>query len=216
MNISNENLVGLISELNENRAMDIVRERLANNDDPLNIIEDAQKGMQIVGNYYFEGRYYLSGLIMAGEIFLQIMELVQPLVEKQVNSNVPGKIVLGTIKGDIHDIGKNITNMLLTCSGFTVYDLGVDVSPSVFVEEVTRIKPDIVGISCLLTTVYKHMLTAVNLLQELKVKTGQNFSIIIGGSQIDQEVSSYVGADYWTSDAIHGIALCKDIIKKSF
>ena len=124
-----EGLIASIAELNESAAVATVRRRLDGGEDPLTVMEDCRRGMGRVGEYYERGRYFISGLIMAGEIFGQVMELLQPLVEARLQHNCSGRVLLGTVQGDIHDLGKNITGMLLGCYGFTVIDLGVDVPP---------------------------------------------------------------------------------------
>jgi len=137
-------LIQQVLELNEEEVLDIVRRRLQQGDDPLSIVEDCQEGMRRVGERYEHGQYFLSGLIMAGEIFREVMELLQPVIKESVQGNESGRILLGTVQGDIHDIGKNILTMLLSCYGFTVYDLGVDVPPPTFIAETAKVKPDLV------------------------------------------------------------------------
>lgn len=201
-------LIGAIGDLQEDIALTLVRQRLAADDDPLLIIEACQEGMRQVGLRYERREYYLAGLIMAGEIFSQVMELVRPVVERQVSDRASGCILLGTVKGDIHDLGKNIFNMLLSCHHYVVHDLGVDVSPVTFAEEAARLQPDIVGLSGLLTSAYDAMRETIALLRV----QGHQGPIIIGGGQISEEVCQYVGADYWTTDGVAGIELCKRLI----
>lgn len=201
-------LIAAVSDLQEEKALTLVRQRLAAGDDPLRIIEACQEGMRQVGLRYEQAEYYLAGLIMAGEIFSQVMELLRPVVERQVSGRAPGRILLGTVKGDIHDLGKNIVNMLLSCHRFAVYDLGVDVSPDTFVEQAARLQPDIVGLSGLLTSAYDAMRETVALLRS----EGYLGPIIIGGGQVSAEVCEYVGADYWTTDGVAGTELCQRLI----
>jgi methanogenic corrinoid protein MtbC1 len=201
-------LIGAIGDLQEDMALALVRQRLAAGDDPLLIIEACQEGMRQVGLRYERREYYLAGLIMAGEIFSQVMELLRPVVERQVSDRASGCILLGTVKGDIHDLGKNIVNMLLSCHHFAVHDLGVDVSPVTFVQQAARLKPQIVGLSGLLTSAYDAMRESVALLRV----QGYQGPIIIGGGQISEEVCEYVGADYWTTDGVAGTELCKRLI----
>ena len=201
-------LIAAISDLQEETALALVRQRLAAGDNPLLIIEACQEGMRQVGLRYERREYYLAGLIMAGEIFSQVMELLRPVVERQVSDRASGSILLGTVKGDIHDLGKNIVNMLLSCHHFAVHDLGVDVSPATFVEQSAELQPDIVGLSGLLTSAYDAMRETVALLRT----HGYAGPIIIGGGQISEEVCQYVGADYWTTDGVAGIELCKRLI----
>jgi methanogenic corrinoid protein MtbC1 len=201
-------LIAAIADLKEEAAMALVHQRLDANGDPLLIIEDCQEGMRQVGARYERNEYYLAGLIMGGEIFRQVMEVLQPVVERQVSGQSSGRILLGTVEGDIHDLGKNIVNMLLKCHSFVVYDQGVDVSPAAFAERAAQVQPHLVGLSGLLTISYGAMHETVALLRD----QGYAGHIIIGGGQLNQEVCQYVGADHWTTDAITGVELCKRLI----
>lgn len=201
-------LIGAVGDLQEEMALALVRQRLAAGDDPLLIIEACQEGMRQVGLRYERREYYLAGLIMAGEIFSQVMELLRPVVERQVSDRASGCILLGTVKGDIHDLGKNIVNMLLSCHHFAVHDLGVDVSPVTFVQQAAQLQPHIVGLSGLLTSAYDAMRETVTLLRA----EGYQGPVIIGGGQISEEVCQYVGADYWTTDGVAGVDLCKRLM----
>ena len=122
-----QKLIGHVANLEEEASIALVKKLILQKEDPLTIIGMCKKGMQQVGEAYERGDYFLSGLIMAGEIFRQVTEIIQPEVKKQGESQVSGSVLIGTVQGDIHDIGKNIVGMLLTCTGFTVYDIGVDV-----------------------------------------------------------------------------------------
>ena len=203
-------LINAIAELREEDVLILVRERLNAGEDSLLIIEDCQEGMRQVGLRYEQHEYYLAGLIMAGEIFSQVMELLQPIVLSQVSGQVSGSILLGTVETDIHDLGKNIVNMLLSCHNFVVHDLGVDVPAATFAEQAMKLKPDIVGLSGLLTSSYDAMRTTITLLRS----QGYQNPIIIGGGQLSEEVCTYVDADHWTTDAITGVELCKKMVSK--
>jgi methylmalonyl-CoA mutase cobalamin-binding domain/chain len=201
-------LINEVSNLQEKPALALVQERISRGDDPLTIIDDCSKGMQLVGERYEAGEYFLAGLIMAGEIFSQVMEQLQPLVEQQITGQASGRILVGTVQGDIHDLGKNILTMLLSCHSFAVHDLGVDVPPETFREQVAEFDPHIVGLSGLLTSSYDSMRETIAQIRE----GGYHGPIIIGGGQITEEVSQYVKADYWTIDAVSGVELCKRLI----
>jgi methanogenic corrinoid protein MtbC1 len=201
-------LIAALTDLQEETALALVRQRLDAGDDPLLIIEDCQEGMRQVGVRYERNEYYLAGLIMAGEIFSQVMELVQPVVKRQVSGQASGCILLGTVEGDIHDLGKNIVNMLLSCHNFVVHDLGVNVSPTAFAEQTAQVQPHIVGLSGLLTSSYDAMRETVALLRA----RGYQGPIIIGGGQLNEKVCEYVGADHWTTDAGTGVDLCQRLI----
>jgi methanogenic corrinoid protein MtbC1 len=206
----NATFIAAIAELQEETAMALVRQRLAAGDNSLQIIEDCQEGMRQVGVRYERNEYYLAGLIMAGEIFSQVMKLLQPVIERQVPSQASGRILLGTVEGDIHDLGKNIVNMLLSCRNFVVYDLGVDVTPTSFAEQTAKVQPHLVGLSGLLTGSYDAMRETIARLRS----HGYLKPIIIGGGQLSEEVCQYVNADYWTSDAIAGVELCQRLISE--
>jgi methanogenic corrinoid protein MtbC1 len=172
------------------------------------IIQDCKEGMRQVGAHYERNEYFLAGLIMAGEIFREVMELLHPVVAPKASGHGAGRVLLGTVEGDIHDLGKNIVNMLLGCRSFAVYDLGVNVPPAVFADQVDELQPDIVGLSGLLTSSYDAMRETVLLLRS----RGLQAPIIIGGGQISEEVCHYVGADYWATDAVAGVEICQRLM----
>ena len=204
------NLINAISDLQEEPALALVQERIARGDDSIMIIDDCSKGMRLVGERYEAGEYFLAGLIMAGEIFSQVMERLQPFVEQQVYGQASGRILVGTVQGDIHDLGKNILTTLLSCHSFAVKDLGVDVPPETFREQVSKFNPHIVGLSGLLTSSYDSMRETIAQIRE----GGYQGPIIIGGGQITEEVSQYVKSDHWSSDAVSGVELCKRLISE--
>ena len=201
-------LIAAISDLQEEATLALVRQRLDAGDDPLLIMQDCREGMRQVGLRYERNEYFLAGLIMAGEIFRQVMELLQPVVERQVSGQASGRFLLGTVEGDIHDLGKNIVNMLLSCHNLVVNDLGVNVSPTAFAEQATQMRPHLVGLSGLLTSSYDAMRETVALLRA----RGYQEPIIIGGGQLSEEVCQYVGADHWTTDAVTGVELCQGLM----
>jgi methanogenic corrinoid protein MtbC1 len=202
-------LASAIANLNEKLALKLTRERLAENEDPLILIEDCQKGLQLVGDRYTQHKYYLSGLIMGGEIFYEVMELVRPAMESRISGTSSGKILLGTVQSDIHDLGKNIFKLLLSCYKLTVYDLGVDVPPEEFLRQAKKLRPDIVGLSGLITKSYDSMRETIGLFRQ----EAYQIPIVIGGSQLSKEVFQYTGADYWVDKADVGVKLCLRLLK---
>lgn len=210
-----ENFINLLLELDEARVLDITRERLQSGDDPFEIIEDAQEAMRLVGERYEQGDYYISSMMMAGEIFREVIEIVEPSLVQQATGKTSGIILLGTVQGDIHDIGKNIFEILLRSHGFTVIDLGVDVTPDHFVEKTLEIKPDIISLSGLLTVAYDSMREIIYKVRNLEDKEISQTPFIIGGGTINEMVCGFVGADYWASDAMVGVQLCKQIMDKN-
>jgi methanogenic corrinoid protein MtbC1 len=201
-------LVSAIANLEEEEVLALVRERLAAEEDSMLIIADCQEGIRQVGERYEQQQYYLSGLIMGAEIFRKVMELVRPIVEKQISGKTSGKVLLGTVEGDIHDLGKNIVSMLLSCRSFQVCDLGVDVSPKEFLQRATEFSPGVIGLSGLITSSYDSMRETISQLREVRCQT----PIIIGGGQLNEEVCKYVGADYWVTSAIAGVEICQSLL----
>ncbi len=213
-----EELIHYITDLQEEKVIGLIHKRLKSGDDPLRIVQDCQKGVYKVGALYEKKEYYLSGLIMAGEILQKTMELIRPVMEKEniQMKKGTGRIVIGTASGDIHDIGKDIIVMLLSCAGFTVYDLGVDVPPEKFLEKTIEVKPHVVGISALLTTAHESLHETIDLLKsEIKTSRISMPQVIIGGGQIDETVCDQVGSDAWTNDALEGLRYCQQVIKNN-
>jgi methanogenic corrinoid protein MtbC1 len=204
----------LMAELQEEAVLDLVQQHIADGVDPLTIIDLCHKGMIQVGEYYEQGRYFIAGLIMAGEIMHQVGQLVFPLLEGKVMNGNIGSIVLGTVEGDIHFIGKDIFKELVRVHGFAVHDIGVDVPPSKFLEAIREFKPDIVGLSCLITAAYKSMQEIIALLKENTPEELAPRAYLIGG-RVNDFLCKEVGADYWTNDAMKGVHLCQQIMEGS-
>ena len=202
-------LISAIADLNEELAVKLIRQRLAENDDPLTLIANCQKGLQRVGERYARHKYYLSGLIMGGEIFYEVMELIRPAMESRISGTGSGKILLGTVENDIHDLGKNIVKLLLSCYKLTVYDLGVDVPPKEFLHQAKKLQPDILGLSGLVTNAYDSMRGTIGLFRQ----EGYQIPIVIGGSQLSKEVFQYTGADYWVNKADAGVKVILRLLK---
>ncbi|MBK7897563.1 MAG: cobalamin-dependent protein [Anaerolineaceae bacterium] len=207
-----QSLIAHVADLNENDVLALVEKWIAQGHDPLAIIEDCQEGLRQVGERYERQEYYLSGLIMGGEIFREVMEIVQPIIVEQFTGKESGTILLGTVKGDIHDIGKNNLSMLLTCYGFSVHDLGVDVPPAEFLQQAEQVRPNIIGLSGLLTTSYDAMKETIDLIRASEDAALRGVPIIIGGNQLNEQVRQYVGADYWLNDAMSGVRLCQKLL----
>lgn len=204
----------LLADLQEEEVLVEVRRRLEEGEDPLHLVEEFQGGMRLVGERYEKGIYYISGLVMAGEIMHQVGEVVLPLLKSSVSGVESGTILLGTVEGDIHYIGKDIVKVLLRCYGFTVLDLGVDIVPGEFLKKTEEIKPDIVGLSCLLTSSFEAMGATIKLLRKELGASQACPSIIIGGGIVDEHVCRHVRADGWANDATRGVHLCREIVRR--
>jgi methanogenic corrinoid protein MtbC1 len=205
-------LSDLIADLDEDAVVSLIKQAMAKGDDPFTILDQCQKGMQLVGKRYEEGIYFISGLIMAGEIMHQVGEMVLPVLQDRIRGGDSGLILLGTVQGDIHYLGKDIVKVLLKCYGFSVNDLGVDVPPAEFLTATEESKPDIVGLSCLLNTSFKALGETISLLRT-RLGDSDSFPSLVIGGLVDEEVRRHVGADHWASDAMVGVRLCQLIMK---
>lgn len=208
-------LLALLADLREKEVIKEVDNLLQQDISPYEILETCQLGMRMVGQNFSNGEYYISGLIMAGEIMRQVALLLSPAFKKELDTDKLGLVLLGTIKGDIHDIGKNLFKVLLQCQGFSVEDLGVDVLPNDFLEAVLRVKPDIIGISSLLTVSYGSLRETIAMLREAMSEQSIKVPVMIGGGMADKKICDFVDADYWAPDAMVGVQLCKQIIGAS-
>jgi 5-methyltetrahydrofolate--homocysteine methyltransferase len=190
------------------KARGLIREAVEEGLPPYEIfMEGVAKGMDVVGRRYETGEYFLTELLGAAQVANEAMEELGPYLQVEPVQCV-GKVVIGTVQGDIHDIGKNIVKMLMTSSGFEVYDLGTDVSPDKFVQKVRETKADIVAISSLLTTTMNEMSEVVKELEKSNLRL--EVKVIIGGAPITDEFAAEIGADAAARDAGHGLRLCKE------
>jgi 5-methyltetrahydrofolate--homocysteine methyltransferase len=205
-----EDLVTLISELKQKEAIAVTEQRLKSGEDPLKILDDGKKAMQIVGSRFSEGTYFIPDLVYSGKILEQIAELVKPGMAQAPPAGKLGKIVLGTVAGDLHDIGKNLVTFMLDVNGFTVYDLGIDIQPQIFVDKIREVQPQIVGMSGFLTSVYQAMKDTVDAIAAAGLR--KEVKIMIGGGVMDEEVRKFAGADAYGEDAMAAVNLAKDWI----
>ena len=206
------NLTQNLIELEHDKVLSEVKERLIQGEEPIRIIEECKEGMALIGEKYKNNEYFLAELMLSGETFKEAMALIEPyLGEKTTEGNVKGKVILVTIQGDIHDLGKNILATLLKLEGFKIYDLGVDVNPDIVIEKVKEIKPDFLGFSALLTMTFDPMKYIVNKLEEAGLR--DNLKIMVGGGITNMLVKDYIGADFQTVDAMEGVQYCLELIK---
>jgi methanogenic corrinoid protein MtbC1 len=209
-------LTRAVADLDERRAMHLVLNLLVQDVNALQIVEACQEGLREVGLRYERREYFLAGLIMAGEIFRQVMALLGPILAAQMRGRASGRIIIGTVQGDIHDIGKNNLGLLLGSYGFEVIDLGVDVAPMEFLAQAEHQHPAVIGLSGLLTSSYDAMRTTIGLLRASPDTQVQAIPLVIGGFQLNEQVCRYVGADYWMTDAMAGVRLCQQLIAPGF
>jgi methanogenic corrinoid protein MtbC1 len=202
-----KDLVKALADLKEREVIKIVEDRLKAKEDPLKILEDARKGMEIVGKRFANSEYFIPDLVYSGEILKSVTQLVKPKLTKAAESKKLGKIVFGTVAGDIHDIGKNIVVFMLDVNGFEVNDLGVDVPVQKFVDKIRETGAPIVGLSGFLALAFDSMKQTVEAIKAAGLR--DQVKIMIGGGQMSDEIKNYTGADAYGEDAMAGVALAK-------
>lgn len=199
-----QKLIGAITEMREDEALKITAELLDGGTDPLEVLEACRQSMEIIGKKFEDGDCFVPELILAGEMMTQISDVIKPRLQGQATSQKVGKVVFGTVEGDIHDIAKDIVVFMLDINGFEVTDLGVDVSPQKFVDAVNETGATIVGLSGFLTLAFDPMKATV---EALKAAGLTDVKVMIGGGQIDEQVREYTGADAYGRDAMAAVAL---------
>lgn len=210
-----EELATLVADLREQEVLSLIEKYLGEGVSPEEILSACEKGMRLVGLMHEEGRYFISGFIMAGEIMRQAVDLLRPVMIKERPGKNRGRVLLGTIEGDIHDIGKNLFRDLLECHGFTVLDLGVDVAPEEFLRAKDEFKPHLIAVSVLITDSFPHLQRLAGLFKARSLTSQDKAVTIIGGGQVDETVFNITGSDYWASDAFSGVSLCEKLIPET-
>jgi methanogenic corrinoid protein MtbC1 len=200
-------LVNAIADMKEEEALKLVREMVEGGSDPMEILEAGRKAMDIVGQRYEKGTYFLPELMLAGEMLTQITDIIKPELAKMPEVKRHGKVVIGTVAGDIHDIGKNVVSFMLDVNGFDVLDLGVDVPAQKFVEAIQDFEPQVVGLSGFLTLAFDAMKETVEAIKAAGLRDG--VKIMVGGGQVNEKIQEYAGADAYGKDAMAGVSLAK-------
>jgi trimethylamine corrinoid protein len=204
-------LIEAITDMREDDALRLADELLAAGTDPVAILEACREAMTIVGQRFEAGECFVPELILAGEMLGQITAKVKPRLQAQAAGQKKlGRVIIGTVEGDIHDIGKDIVTFMLDVNGFDVKDLGVDVPAARFVEAVRDFKPQVVGLSGFLTLAYDPMKNTVQALKDAGLR--DTVKIMIGGGQIDEQIRQFTGADAYGKDAMAAVALAKSWI----
>lgn len=203
-----DEFIQTLADLEEETALEMAEERLDSGTDPLAMVEDMKEAMGIVGQRFEDGEYFIPDLMYAGEILEQISEMLTDEMPDDVETDTLGTVLVGTVKDDIHDIGKDIVVFMLDLNGFEVHDLGVDVPPQEFVESVEETDADIVAMSGFLTAAFESMKETVAAFEEAQVR--DEVKVMIGGGQITEDVREYVGADGYETSAPGAVRLAKD------
>ena len=204
-------LVEAMANMKEAEALKIVDELLEKGEDPQAILDLSSEAMKVVGERYQEGTYFLPELIMSGEMLRKIGDVLKPkLAEKTDQQKKLGTVVLGTVRGDIHDIGKDIVGFMLEVNGFEVIDLGIDQPEEAFVEAVKNSHPQVLALSGFLSVAFDSMKSTIEEVEKAGLREGMK--VIIGGGQMDDTVRKYTGADAYGDDAMAAVAFAKEAV----
>jgi len=198
-----DGLINAMANLEEETTLALVASMLQAGVTPFELVDLCRKGVEIVGKRYSEGVYYLSDLVMSEEIFKEVMEIIEPYFPKDATKTNDVKIIIGTIEGDIHDLGKNIVIYLLRSSGYHVYDLGVDVAPEEFIKGIKETGAAVLGICVLLTFC----------IGSVKAGLREKVVVVLGGYPVNDLVKEYTGADYYANDAVKALEIFSQITK---
>jgi len=202
-------------ELDDVKVKELIQKALEEGVSPMEIIEKALRPAMVeIGDKFEQGEYFLAELVVAGDIFKEVMdEIIVPELRKRGGEvSKLGTVVIGTVRGDLHDIGKSIVASMLSAAGFEVVDLGVDVPPEKFVEAVKKHNADIVGMSALLTTTMLEMKSVIEALKKEGIRS--KVKVIVGGAPITPEFAKEIGADAYAKDAVEAVEVCRRLLAK--
>ena len=202
-----DKLVNAIADMQEEEAVRLAGEMLAAGVDPQAVLDASREAMAVVGSRYEKKEYFLPELIIAGDLLKAIGALVKPKLKAAARATTLGRVLIGTVAGDIHDIGKDVVSFMLDVNNFEVMDLGVDVPVETFVEKIRQFKPAVVGLSGFLTQAFDQMKATVAAIEAAGLRKGSR--IMIGGAIMDESVVKYVGADAYGADATAAVRLAK-------
>jgi trimethylamine corrinoid protein len=200
-------LVELLSDLKEPEALAFVEKSLEEGVDPMDLLGQAKEAMNIVGQRFATEEYFIPDLVFSGEILKGIVQMLEPYLKKDEEEERLGKVVIGTVAGDIHDIGKDLVVFMLDVNGFEVVDLGIDVPIQKFVDSIKETGTKVVGLSGFLTLAFQSMKDTVEAIKEAGLR--DKVKIMIGGGQIDEHVRGFTGADAYGKDAVEAVKLAK-------
>jgi methanogenic corrinoid protein MtbC1 len=205
-----QQLVQWLADMNEDDALALARRMLLDEHvNPMRVLELCRAAMDIVGQRFEEGEYFLPELVLAGEMLDTIGKMAKPLIQQGDSgaSRKLGRVLIGTVHGDLHDIGKNIVSFMLDINGFEVKDIGIDVPVQTFIDEVERFQPDVVGLSGFLTLAFDSMKETIAAFEQAGMR--HRFKVMVGGGQIDETVRAYTGADAYGINAVEAVNLCR-------
>jgi len=202
-----KDLVKTLADLKEKEALKIVEDRLSAGEDPLKILDDGRRALEIVGKRFSDCEYFIPDLVYSAEILKKITERVKPKLSKGAEVKRSGKVIVGTVAGDIHDIGKDIVVFMLDVNGFEVLDLGIDVPAQKFVDAIKETGSKVVGMSGFLTLAFQSMKDTVEAIKKAGLR--DKVKIMIGGGQMNDQVRGFSEADAYGKDAMEAVKLAK-------
>lgn len=209
-NAEEQQLIDWLADMNEDDGLALANRMLLEDKvDPMRVLAMCRAAMDVVGKRFEEGEYFLPELVLAGEMLDTISKVAKPLIKQSETGEAKklGRVLIGTVHGDLHDIGKNIVSFMLDINGFEVKDIGIDVPVKKFIDEINDFKPDIVGLSGFLTLAFDSMKETIAAFESAGMRS--QFKIMIGGGQIDDTVRTYTGADAFGTNALEAVNLCK-------
>lgn len=209
MKENEQRLLDAIADMREDEALALAKAMLDAGDDPLRVLELCRAAMEKVGKRFQDGEYFLPELILAGEMLEHIGEMAKPLIQAggAAAAKKHGRVLIGTVHGDLHDIGKNIVTFMLDINGYEVKDIGIDVPIERFVEEIRAFQPGVVGLSGFLTLAFDSMKETIEAIATAGMR--DKLKIMIGGGQVDETVRKYTGADAYGNNAMAAVTLCR-------
>jgi 5-methyltetrahydrofolate--homocysteine methyltransferase len=209
MKENEQRLLDAIADMREDEALALARAMLDGGEDPLRVLELCRNAMEKVGKRFQDGEYFLPELILAGEMLERIGDMAKPLIQTggAAAAKKHGRVLIGTVHGDLHDIGKNIVTFMLDINGYEVKDIGIDVPVERFLEEIRAFQPSVVGLSGFLTLAFDSMKETIDAIAKAGMR--DNLKIMIGGGQVDETVRSYTGADAYGNNAMAAVTLCR-------
>ncbi|QSX08474.1 cobalamin-dependent protein [Alkalibacter rhizosphaerae] len=203
----------LVGNLEEEELLEMLNDFVASSpseEDAQKVVTACQEGMAKVGDLFESGEYFVGDLIFAGELLSESIDVLKPVIGSGTSTKI-GKMIVGTVHGDLHDIGKNIFKSMSEAAGFEVVDLGIDQPVGAFVDKVKELKPDIVGMSGVLTLALESMKDTVDALKEAGLR--DSVKVIIGGNPVTKEACEHIGADNFTTNAAEGVKICQAWVK---
>ncbi len=200
-------LVEAIVDMQEEEALMMAKQMLAEGKDPMVVLDECREAMQIVGKKFEQGEYFVPELILSGDIMQAISAEAKPLIKQKNGHEKRSKVVIGTVEGDIHDVGKDIVVLMLDVNGFEVYDLGIDVPAQVFVDKIKEVQPEVVALSGFLTLAFDSMKATVEAIEKAGLR--DKVKIMVGGGTVDEQVKVYAKADGYGFDAMTAVSLAK-------